>query len=169
MIVYHIDRTCSLCEGMELTLSSDGLSRHGLAYWSSVSTKSIANINNFFIEHVFEEVRLSHYPDKPSRFTSAFGSLDWTQLNYWGSTLHGVVNPPVWQIETPFVYLADASLLCCQENDMYNLARARSNAHRYWQGAFRCDSAAQSCESELAARPSAEALIALPAKVLCRL
>lgn len=168
MIVYHIDRAGSLCEGMELTLSADGLSRHGQRYWRSPNVKNVLEINDYFIEHIFEEVRLAHYPDRPSRFVSLFGSPTVTQLNYWGTTLKEADDPPVWQIDSPSVWLADAALLRCMEADTYNLARARSNAHRYWQGALKYDSAAKSCVPALMACPSAEALISLPARVLYR-
>lgn len=169
MMVYHIDRGGFLCEGMVLSLSAEGLSLHGQHYWRSPSVKNPDDVNDFFIEHIFEEIRLAHYPDRPSRFQSLFGCPTMKQLRYWEKLFQEAGNPPVWQIETPAVWLADARLLHCMENGMYNLARARSNAHQYWQAAVKCDSPAQSCACQEACDcPSVEALIALPARVHCR-
>ena len=139
MIVYHIDRAGSLHAGMTFFDDSDGLTRHGEKYWHAIPVTDVSALNDYIIEHVFEEIRLKFYPDKPSRFSSVFACADLNQLNLWGSHLKIPQDCPVWEIETPTLFVADSALLRClvdtREQKVFDFSLARAFAHEYWQGA----------------------------------
>ena len=139
MIVYHIDRAKSLCEGMTFSCSANSLMRHGEHYWQAVNANDLSAVNDYIIEHVFEEIRLLFYPDKPSRFSSVFACADMNQLNLWGSQMNVAQNCPVWEIETPTLFLADSAFLRCLSGthgqQVFDFSLARAFAHEYWQGA----------------------------------
>lgn len=178
MIAYHIDRNKTLSAGMTLELQPSGLSYHGENYLRPFNVTDIENVNNAIIEHVFEEVRLAHFPDKPSRFTSLFGCMDWNNINQWGTTLRGEEkDPPIWVIETDSIFIADASLLRCLTHDMerkqfYDLAFARQCALSYWSGAVPLQpTGPRNNKHTSLLSPThhlSECLIQLPARVLRR-
>ena len=139
MIVYHIDRASSLRAGMTFSCNQYGLTRHGEKYWKAISATDISAVNDALIEHIFEEIRLQFYPDRPSRFASVFACADLNQLNLWGSHLKIPQDCPVWEIETPTLFLADSALLRClagiHGQQVFDFSLARAFAHEYWQGA----------------------------------
>ena len=172
MFFYHIDRDKRLRAGMELTLNDNGLSQHGATYWGPIGS-SIENLNNLLIEHIFEQVRLKYFPDRPSRFTSFFGCNSLDELNMWGSRLKIQPDTPVWEIEANNSFKADSGLLLCRAEQVLLPSLTLACACAYWTGASIC-ALPSDFPSRYAARLERvqslpESLIQLPARVRGRL
>lgn len=140
MKIYHIDRSKSLREGMTLTLDSFGTSEHGRNYWGSVDIGKPERFKDFLVEHIFEEVRLRSFPDKPSRFKSLFACRP-EDVDLWIKKLSASPDVPIWEIETQSAQLFDAGFLDCFRvtDGEINFGNIERCAIMYWGGAMIAD------------------------------
>jgi hypothetical protein len=142
--LYTVDRQGTLSEGMVCTLVRykvspnvladhvnamfpDGVSAHGERYLLRNSAE--ARSTNPMLELLFEYVRRSQYPHRPSRLQSLFGvdSLDSAgvfQERYCDSV------PAIYQVEAAVSFRADMNLLAADNSNLVMSYRA----NRYWAG-----------------------------------
>ena len=137
MKIYHIDRRRALCDGMTLTLNQFGNSEHGHNYWGRVKIEKADRFKDFLVEHIFEEVRLRSFPDKPSRFKSLFACAP-DDVGLWIQKLSASPDTPIWEIETQSAQLFDAGFLDCFRitGGEVNFGDIERCAIMYWSGAM---------------------------------
>jgi hypothetical protein len=145
-------------------LFPNGLSWHGRGYlfWQNAfafppqpglyDAANLDNMRSHGIDLLFEYVRRAFFPDRPSRYQSAFG---WSSLEDANRFLSGggASGAAIWEIEGEAPFQADMNLLV--------LGTALSSslfAHRYWNG-----------ESQPDKPPHWEHFIAPGARVLGRI
>lgn len=145
MRYYTLDRTGRLSEGMILGLVRhldvqpdfllkhvdemfpEGVTEHGNSYFLRGSRP--ANSVESAIELLFEYVRRSHYPDRPSRFQSvfAFASVEETQTF---RKKHGKPTHVIWEVEATLSFKGNMGLLTLASS----LLTLSWRAHEYWRG-----------------------------------
>lgn len=109
------------------SLFPDGVTIHGERYMIRGQTPG-KGINEV-IELLFEYVRRSHFPSRPSRFQSVFAFRNVDQaVNFRNE--YGTSDNLVWEVESDVVFKADMRLLTLQGS----LLTLSYNAHRYWSG-----------------------------------
>jgi hypothetical protein len=131
------------------SLFPDGVTNHGELYVIRGSTP--ANGINGSLELLFEYVRRSHFPSRPSRFQSVFAFNDLDQARSFMG-LYSTSSGNIWEIESALGFRADMRLLTLN-GSLLNLS---NNAHRYWDGISGGDS------------PIWEILLTPPVKVIRR-
>ena len=141
MQVIHVDRRnlCAAAQNGILTLYEDGFSAHGREYNRLISVYDEAMYASALIEHFFELIRRTEFPDMPSRFKCWFGSDPNAPPEQQWCNREGLKEYPVWLVEAEKTYTLDADLLsilayddlgspCFSPDMMYMKARY------YWQG-----------------------------------
>lgn len=142
---FTVDRWGTLSEGMELCtqrhtdinlpelqehvdfLFSDGVSRHGDAYF--LSNESKASVTSPAIELLFEYVRRSYFPNKPSRFTSFFGVSSLPAAVEFNARF-GARKGAIWEVEASDYFRGDMNLLTSNATTLVH----SYFAHLYWKG-----------------------------------
>lgn len=148
---YHIDRTGRLKRGdvIELTryddinldylqhhvdsLFPEGVSVHGERYFLQAGTEAVTNTMGFspIIELLFEYVRRSNYPHRPSRFQSFFGFESQNEaINFRKN--YGNSIGDLWEVECDDAqtFKADMNNLTLQNSLLVLSYRASC----YWEG-----------------------------------
>lgn len=144
----------------------DGLSKHGYNYLYNPGPVMNDNSNEskaLLIGLVFELVRLSHFPDKPSRYQSLFACQHLSEVRQFRELLadeqksEQIRIAPIYEVITNGpVHRGDMRLLNsdCPVLELYR------RAHLYWAG-----EAAPVKEGEKGDKPFWELLIPLPVVV----
>ncbi len=123
-----------------------GVSRHGFRYLNPAD-KTLDSFTSHAIETVFELVRLTEFPDRLSRFQSAFACPTLESAQQW---VRRFGQGEIWSVEVDdHAPQLDASFLRIDDNGAYSHVRAICNARSYWNG----------CYSE---NPELEILVPLP-------
>ncbi len=109
------------------SLFPDGVTSHGECYILRGQTP--AKGVNEVIELLFEYVRKSYFPSRPSRFQSFFASENIDQaVNFRNK--HRTSDSLIWEVESNVAFKADMRLLTLQGS----LLKLSYNAHLYWKG-----------------------------------
>jgi hypothetical protein len=130
-------------QGHVEALFPDGLSQHGLGYlfWQGplvsplqpgiYDANAIGQMNSHAIELIFEFVRRTAFPDRPSRHQSIFAweTRDDAVRFAQGQGLTGAV---IWEIQGECSFKADMNLL-----HLGTALQASFAAHSYWKGEAR--------------------------------
>jgi len=109
------------------SLFPDGVTSHGERYMLKGQTP--AKGVNEVIELLFDYVRKSHFPSRPSRFQSVFAFENIDQAVSFGNE-YGTSDSLIWEVESDVAFKADMRLLTLQGS----LLGLSYNAHRYWSG-----------------------------------
>ena len=109
------------------SLFPDGVTSHGERYM--LRGQALAKGVNEVIELLFEYVRKSHFPSRPSRFQSVFAFENIDQAVSFRNE-YGTSDSLIWEVESDVVFKADMRLLTLQGS----LLSLSYNAHRYWSG-----------------------------------
>ncbi len=172
-IFYSVDRRGRLVAGQQATLAKysdvtpkelsdhvnelfpDGVSPHGSQYLLSPPGPGERNALTSRIEGYTEAVRRAHYPDRPSRFVSMFGSKTLEEALVFRQGF-GAPTHPIYEVECERWFEADMHLLESGES----ILMQSHYAHCYW---------AQRPGAPLPCRPPLwEVLLPLPLTVLRR-
>ena len=122
------------------TLYPMGLSGHGRTYLHNRHHFLYDDNKNSYvsympmIETTFELVRLWKFPDRPSRFTSMFGSLTITDAEKFKSEYCGGVGD-IYKVSTDSFFKADMKLLYTGASFSGNI----NLATKYWNGESSAD------------------------------
>lgn len=104
-----------------------GVSQHGDQYFLKNSSR--ANIASPAVELLFEYVRRSHFPDKPSRFQSWFGVESLDDAKAFRARF-GAGTGTIWRVASKEFLRANMNLLTSQQTTLaYSWF-----AHAYWRG-----------------------------------
>lgn len=136
--IWNIDGLYSKKDAIDRTLQlyDEGISSHGIQYLLSQGVtifhpnttvpQNIAPVEPM-IEAIFELVRKSEYPDRPSRFKSMFAWCDLSQANDFREVSGG---GNVFEIEANDAFIGDQNLLRLGGSVIgaYELAK------QYWEG-----------------------------------
>ncbi|MGB0983102.1 MAG: DUF2441 domain-containing protein [Saprospiraceae bacterium] len=120
-----------------------------------------ADYNLYIKEKIFEDVRLQHFPEAPSRLNCVFlyDSIE-TARFYWATAYS--YQAYLYEVEikkgTPFT--AEMDLLNC-DGKRYTLLK--KNAHKYWNQIFHPNS--HTLESLLDGKATVKKLIEAPSKI----
>lgn len=142
---YTVDRVCTLYQGQTLELVRfndlqppdlqshvdqmfpDGVSRHGDQYF--LKNSSWANIASPAIELLFEYIRRSHFPNRPSRFQSWFGVESFENAQVFRARFDAG-SGAIWRVASREFFQANMNLLTSQQTTLvYSWF-----AHTYWRG-----------------------------------
>ncbi|MCH8048074.1 MAG: DUF2441 domain-containing protein [Planctomycetes bacterium] len=106
---------------------SEGVSRHGDEHF--LKNTSRASVASPAIELLFEYVRRAHFPDRPSRFQSWFGTSDIQSALEFRTQYRGA-SDALWVISAEHSFRANMRLLTSDRSTlMYS-----HFAHLYWSG-----------------------------------
>jgi len=109
------------------SLFPDGVTNHGERYM--LKGQALAKGKNEVIELLFEYVRRSHFPSRPSRFQSIFAFENVEQaVNFRNE--YGTSDSLIWEVQSDVVFKADIRLLTLRDS----LLVLSYNAHQYWSG-----------------------------------
>jgi len=147
---FHVDRLMKLHEGEIITLTKyddikpeelqmhvnflfpDGISCHGKKYiWSEnkyLNNCTMVNSSEL-IEYLFEYVRKSYYPQRPSRFKSIFAFDNFEEAKNFRNGYNNSIGN-IWEVEANNFFKADMNLLRLGNS----LLEADYNANLYWKG-----------------------------------
>lgn len=120
-----------------LSLYSEGISSHGIQYLLTQGIVIFHPGSNVpqqiapavpMTEAIFELIRKTEFPDKPSRFQSMFGWCDLSQARHFKASC--AVDATIYEIESDNAFIADQNLLYLGASVIgaYELAR------QYWSG-----------------------------------
>ncbi len=135
-----------------------------------------------FIDIMFDYVRFARFPNKPSRFTSVFASLNLEDSKRWIEEIatdasgragdcfaRSISSISIYQVECGKAYIADARFLDCGsalQDSQADLAILFSSAIGYWQSVREItEDTAYSCNQ---AYRKPEVLLVPPVRVLRR-
>lgn len=190
MIVYHADTHNSLYEGQILDLKPartpiyhlypNGVSVFGERVF--LKPENIDQRNMQIIDTVFDYVRCTHFPNKPSRFTSVFASasladsISWLERiagdsseNNHGSSSSSTHDIPIYAVEGSRIYIADARFLDCEnalQDSLFSLPALFPYALAYWDSVQELESAPLFSDSRIYQKY--ELLLVPPVRVLHR-
>jgi hypothetical protein len=133
VLLVHVDR-----------LFPDGVTDHGESFL--LQDRPVRA--NDVIDLLFEYVRRSEFPDRPSRYQSVFGSPNLEAAKAFREEF-GRANDPIWEIEADRHFVGDMRHLTLAGSALAISYRA----HRYWLG-------------EPSNDPLWEALVVPPVRVL---
>ena len=105
----------------------NGVTSHGERYM--VRGQAPAKGVNEVIELLFEYVRRSHFPSRPSRFQSVFAFESIEQTKSFRNE-YGTSDSLIWEVESDIAFKTDMRLLTLQGS----LLILSYNAHQYWSG-----------------------------------
>lgn len=143
MDLFTVDRNRSLFEGQVCTLKQysdmelldysthaynlfpDGVSFHGQRHFLDANAQ-ITEKNNA-LELLFEQVRRSAFPERPSRLQSMFAVETLCDAKKFCSDYGAGL---IYKVKAGVVFRADMNLLCWEGSVLTMLWRA----HRYWKG-----------------------------------
>ena len=108
-------------------LFPDGVTSHGESYM--LRGRTPAKGVNEVIELLFEYVRRSRFPSRPSRFQSVFAFENIDQAVDFRNE-YGTPDSLIWEVESDVAFKADMRLLTLEGS----LLTLSYNAHRYWKG-----------------------------------
>ncbi len=111
------------------SLFPDGVTRHGEHYMLKGQTSAMDRNKSPTIELLFEYVRRSHFPSRPSRFQSIFAFENIDQAVSFRNK-YGKSDGLIWEVESDAAFKADMLLLTLKDS----LLRLSYNAHQYWRG-----------------------------------
>ena len=109
------------------SLFPGGVTSHGEYYILRGETPAMGV--NPIIELLFEYVRRSHFPFRPSRFQSIFAFENIDQAVSFRNE-YGTTDSLIWEVESDAAFKPDMRLLTLQSS----LLTLSYNAHRYWRG-----------------------------------
>lgn len=142
---YTLDRLGALALGSTLTLTTfndiqppflqehvdtmfpNGVSRHGDSYFLSQPQQS--NPVNEVVELLAEYIRRAHYPLRPSRFQSWFGTESVQGARDFRTEFAGG-SGAIWRVRSQESFRADMRLLTLQNSNLVRSWRV----HQYWEG-----------------------------------
>jgi hypothetical protein len=145
-VFYTVDRVGNLSDGLEISLTKhedirppelslhvnklypDGVSAHGERYL--LQSESRGNIASPAIELLFEYVRQSYFPDKPSRFQSFYACASVAEAQEF-KRLYGSANNSIWEVKTDNNYFSGNMRLL--DNNQTSLVCSYIS-HEYWNG-----------------------------------
>ncbi len=143
---FTVDRNKTLKKGQEINLVRyndvkppelqnhidflfpDGVTSHGERYM--LSNQTFAMGVNETIDLLFEYVRKSYFPSRPSRFQSVFGFESIEQAKRFRDRFGMSSDCPIWEVEADIVFKADMELLTLEDS----LLVLSYRAHQYWNG-----------------------------------
>jgi hypothetical protein len=123
---YTVDRYRTLSAGMVLTLTRhtdidppelqdhvdrlfpDGVSQHGDFYFLNSNQRGVVASPN--LELLWEYVRRSQFPDRPSRYQATFGCATLAEALSFRAT-YGTSADPIWEVDADVSFRADMALL----------------------------------------------------------
>ena len=108
------------------SLFPDGVTRHGEHYMLKGQTSAMGI--SPVIELLFEYVRRSHFPSRPSRFQSVFAFENFDQAVSFRKE-YGKSEGLIWEVESDVAFKADMRLLTLKGS----LLGLSYNAHQYWR------------------------------------
>ena len=108
------------------SLFPDGVTRHGEHYMLKGQTSAMGI--SPVIELLFEYVRRSHFPSRPSRFQSVFAFENIDQAVSFTKE-YGKSEGLIWEVESDVAFKADMRLLTLKGS----LLGLSYNAHQYWR------------------------------------
>jgi hypothetical protein len=108
-----------------------GISRHGEKYLLHSSDPE--KRNDASIELVFEYIRRSHFPLRPSRLQSVFAFESLVDATRFGMKYREEREAHIWIVQSEDFFEADMNLLSIRGSCLLTSYRA----HRYWSGEHR--------------------------------
>lgn len=109
-----------------------GVTNHGERYmvcYYNLEELRKENRDNALIEIIFEYVRRSHFPQRPSRFQSVFGFDNINQTKVFRNK-YGSPDSLIWEVQSHSSFKADMNLLTLRDS----LLTVSYRAHQYWTG-----------------------------------
>lgn len=145
MLAYRVDRCGDMQVGEVLKTRSlefnipelnrsfvkrfpDGVSSHGWNYL--YTTPKIEESGLYFAELIYEDVRLTLFPELPSRYTSFFGFQTEQEAKSW-SLKNGY---DVYEVEYSKGIVLDMNLMAGVNVEKLSIPAVMNHAMKYWSG-----------------------------------